>query len=82
MLPMPESLSPPCSIRSCIELLGSISIALRLVKPVTGVASLPNFCEKASERLCAGSVELGPGGGGGKLQSRARRRGGEGAGRT
>lgn len=36
---------------SCIEALGSISIALRFVKPFTRVASLPNFWEKASERL-------------------------------
>ena len=42
-----------------MEAVGSISIALRLVKPFTLVASLPNFCEKASERLWAGSVDLG-----------------------
>ena len=38
--------------------LGSISIALKFVKPLMRRASLPNFCEKASERLCAGSVEM------------------------
>jgi hypothetical protein len=38
--------------------LGSISMALRLVKPLISRASFPNFCEKASERLCAGSVEM------------------------
>jgi hypothetical protein len=38
--------------------LGSISMALRFVKPSTSLASLPNFCENASERLCAGSVEI------------------------
>ena len=46
------------SIMSCIDELGSISMAYRLSKPLTLVASLLNFCEKASLRLCAGSVEL------------------------
>lgn len=46
------------STRSFIDAVGSISIAERFVKPLTRVASLPNFWEKASERLCAGSVEL------------------------
>ena len=53
--PSPSSAWP---INSCILPFGSISIALRLVKPSTSLASLPNFCEKASERLCAGSVEI------------------------
>ena len=48
----------PASTMSCIDALGSISIADRFVNPLTFVASLPNFCENASERLCAGSVEL------------------------
>ena len=38
--------------------LGSISMALRLSKPLTSRASLPNFWLKASDRLCAGSVEM------------------------
>lgn len=38
--------------------LGSISMALRLVKPSIRRASLPNFWLKASLRLCAGSVEM------------------------
>ena len=33
-------------------------MALKFVKPFTSLASLPNFCENASERLCAGSVEM------------------------
>ena len=45
------------SIISCKLPFGSISIAKRLSKPFTFVASLPNFCEKASERLWAGSVD-------------------------
>lgn len=36
---------------SCMDALGSISIAKRLSNPLTLVASLPNFWEKASERL-------------------------------
>jgi hypothetical protein len=39
------------SIISCRLPLGSISIANRLSKPLTFVASLPNFCENASDRL-------------------------------
>jgi hypothetical protein len=31
--------------------LGSISIAYRLSNPLTFVASLPNFCENASDKL-------------------------------
>lgn len=49
--------SSPDSIISCKLELGSISIAYRLSKPLTLVASLPNFWEKASDRLCAGSVD-------------------------
>ena len=45
-----------CSIISCRELVGSISIAYRLSNPFTFVASLENFWPNASERLCAGSV--------------------------
>lgn len=41
---------------SWIELEGSISIADRLSKPFTFVASLENFWPNASDRLCAGSV--------------------------
>lgn len=40
-----------------MALVGSISIAKRLSKPFTFVASLENFCPNASERLCAGSVD-------------------------
>jgi hypothetical protein len=47
------------SIISCKLPLGSISIANRLSNPFTLVASLPNFCENASDRLCAGSVDCG-----------------------
>ena len=45
------------SIISCKLPFGSISIANRLSNPLTLVASLLNFWEKASERLCAGSVD-------------------------
>ena len=44
-----------------MALVGSISIANRLSKPLTFVASLENFCPNASERLCAGSVDYMPG---------------------
>lgn len=43
---------------SCMLALGSISIANKLLNPFTLLASLPNFCENASDKLCAGSVEL------------------------
>lgn len=33
-------------------------MALKFVKPSINLASLPNFCENASDRLCAGSVEM------------------------
>jgi hypothetical protein len=33
----------PASTMSCIDALGSISIALRFVNPLTLVASFPNF---------------------------------------
>lgn len=46
------------SIISCKLPFGSISIAYKLSKPFTLVASLLNFWEKASERLCAGSVDF------------------------
>lgn len=39
------------SIISCRLPLGSISIAYRLSNPLTFVASLPNFCENASDKL-------------------------------
>lgn len=42
---------------SWIALVGSISIAKRLLNPLTFVASFENFWPKASERLCAGSVD-------------------------
>jgi len=45
------------SIISCKLPLGSISIANRLSNPFTFVASLPNFWENASDKLCAGSVD-------------------------
>ena len=48
-----------CSTISWITLVGSISIAYRLSNPFTLVASLENFWPKASERLCAGSVDCG-----------------------
>lgn len=35
-----------------------ITIAYRLSKPFTSVASLENFWPKASDKLCAGSVEI------------------------
>ena len=54
--PEPSSFMP--ASMSCRPALGSISMALRLVKPSMRRASLPNFCEKASDRLCAGSVEI------------------------
>jgi hypothetical protein len=38
--------------------LGSISIALKLSKPLTSRASLPNFWLNASDKLWAGSVEM------------------------
>lgn len=61
-MPPPMELTSSCSAwpasRSCMLPLGSISMALRLSKPLTRRASLPNFCEKASERLWAGSVEM------------------------
>ncbi len=40
-----------CSTISCMALVGSISMAYRLSKPFTLVASFENFCPKASERL-------------------------------
>lgn len=46
-----------CSTISCIALVGSISMAYRLLKPLTFVASLENFWPNASDRLCAGSVD-------------------------
>jgi hypothetical protein len=46
-----------CSTISWIALVGSISIADKLSNPLTFVASLENFCPKASDRLCAGSVD-------------------------
>lgn len=61
-MPPPMALTSSCSAwparRSCMLPLGSISMALRFSKPLTRRASLPNFCEKASDRLCAGSVEM------------------------
>jgi hypothetical protein len=57
----PSSSSVPCSDTDCCSfsasLLASISIAHRLVKPSMGVGSRPIFWQKASLRLCAGSVE-------------------------
>lgn len=50
--------SPWPASRSCMLPLGSISMALRLSKPSTRRASLPNFWLKASLRLWAGSVEM------------------------
>lgn len=35
-----------------------LTMAKRLVKPVTAEGVLVNFCRKASLRLCAGSVEM------------------------
>ena len=65
MLPIPplcaiisSTPSPPSLSRSCMLPLGSISMALRFVKPSMSLASLPNFWLKASLRLCAGSVEM------------------------
>lgn len=51
-----SALSPWPASRSCMLPLGSISMALRLSKPLIRRASLPNFWLKASDRLCAGSV--------------------------
>ena len=41
-----------------VSMVGSTSMAKRLVKPLTSVGSLENFWSKASERLCAGSVDI------------------------
>ena len=46
-----------CSIISCNELVGSISMAYKFSNPFTCVASFENFWPNASERLCAGSVD-------------------------
>lgn len=46
-----------CSTISWIALVGSISIANRLSNPLTFVASFENFWPKASDKLCAGSVD-------------------------
>lgn len=54
----PAPSSPWPAIRSCMLPLGSISMALRFSKPSIRRASLPNFWLKASDRLCAGSVEM------------------------
>ncbi len=59
MPPMPPRPPPAASAasspwpasRSCMLPLGSISMALRLSKPSTRRASLPNFWLKASDRL-------------------------------
>ena len=61
MPPIPAagpSPSSACPSHSCILPFGSISMALRFVKPSISLASFPNFCEKASDKLCAGSVEM------------------------
>ncbi|SRR5258706_6062403 len=47
----------PLLIISWREDVESISIAYKLSKPLTLVASLLNFWPKASDRLCAGSVD-------------------------
>lgn len=62
LLPSSPSLTLPsldsqASIISCKLPFGSISIANRFSNPFTFVASFPNFWEKASDRLCAGSVD-------------------------
>ena len=41
-----------------LVLIGTVTIAKRFSKPVTGLGVLVNFCRKASLRLCAGSVEM------------------------
>ena len=46
-----------CSTISWMALVGSISIAKRLSKPLTFVASFENFWPNASDKLCAGSVD-------------------------
>lgn len=58
MLLSPAPLLPACSTSSCMLPLGSISMQWRFGIPSTGRASLPNFCPNASDRLCAGSVEI------------------------
>jgi len=63
-LPTTDCVSSSSAAPSCMDRWNefmsssaSISMQYRLSKPCTRVGSLPNFCEKASERLCAGSVE-------------------------
>ena len=47
-----------CESALAVALKGGRTIAKRLVKPFTGVGALVNFWLNASERLCAGSVEM------------------------
>jgi hypothetical protein len=45
-------------LRSMIITQAHNTIAYKFVNPSTNVASLLNFCPKASLRLCAGSVDI------------------------